>query len=891
MAAPALPRLIARLLLRASEREFILGDLDELYAVWLERHGQRIATRRYWRSSFGSVLARLLAPRPSPLRNAPPRRLIMVRELLHDIRAAVRTLGREPGFVAIVVVTLAVGVGSTAAVFAMVNQLLLRPLPGVADGAAAGYLQFSDPGSPYKTGVSQPVFDELRRSIPSITGMASYSRGHMNARVGDERPVTALLQLVYGDFFEVLGVRPAEGRLLRAAETATTETPPPVVLSEAFRARLFGADAEVVGRLLYLNDDPVQVVGVTAGGFAGPERGESVDVWLPHGVLVSLYGRTPEWMVDPASERHQNVLVGLPAGASTAAMESRIGQLLDRLATADPEHAERLAALEARVFPGLSVTPDLRDRTHATLRVLALIVGVVFMIACANVANILLIRNVSRRGAIATRRALGASTARIARQNLLENTVLALLGTAVGLGIAWCVTLPFQHEQLFGMPAFEGFTIDARVLVFAFATAACAVMIFGTIPAALAGRFDLSGALRDSGGRETGRLTTVRSLLSAGQIALSLALLIGGILLTRTVQNLYAVETGFTIDDVWTMYLNAPSGATSAELVAFQRGILDAVEETPGVEGAALDFYGPHSRSSFMGEIGLPETVPADRLRTQAMPVTPGWLELYEVEMVSGRPFAQGDLRAGSGVVLTTSLAERLFGTPSAAGRRVSLRAFSEETVEVIGVTADLRMAHAPDESVDAILFPMIDMPPFPFVLQFRARNSDPATISAVQAAVERAATDQPVPEALSLAERVDIIHSEQRVFGRMLMLLSTMALAMAGIGLYGVVAFAVAGRRREFGIRVALGAGSSRIARLVFRYAGSIIVLGTLTGLIGAYALSQILQSRLFEVAPVDALSYTLAAALLGVVAAFACWIPASRAMRVNPVDTLQGR
>ncbi|HUF51510.1 MAG TPA: ABC transporter permease [Longimicrobiales bacterium] len=884
-------RLVVRLLLRADEREFILGDLDELYAVWLERHGPRIAARLYWRSSLGSVLFRLTARRRSRLRNTPPRRIVMVGELLHDARSAVRTLKREPGFVATVVLTLAVGVGSTASVFAMVNQLLLRPLPGVAGGQAAGYLQFSDPGSPYKTGVSQPVFDELRSSIPTITGMASYSRGRMNARVGTERPVTALLQMVYGDFFEVLGARPAEGRLLRAQEAATTETPPPAVISEEFRARLFGADAQVAGRLLYLNDHAVQVVGVTDGQFAGPERGEVIDLWLPQGAMVPLYRRAPEWLVDPGLDRHQSVLVGLPAGASTAAIESRVEQLLDRLAAADPERAEKLKMMEARVFPGLSVPPNQRDRTHATLRVLALIVGVVFIIACANVANILLMRNVSRRGAIATRRALGASTARIARQNLLENTLLALLGTAVGLGIAWCVTLPFRHERLFGMPEFEGFTIDARVLVFAFVTAACAVMLFGTIPAALAGRFDLSGALRDGGGRETGRLTTVRSLLSAGQIALSLALLIGAILLTRTVHNLYAVETGFTIDDVWTIYLNPPSGVTGADLVAFQRGILDAVEQTPGVEAAALDFYGPHSRARFMGTIGLPETAPADRLETQAMPVTPGWLELYDVALVSGRPFAPGDWRSGSGVVLTASLAERLFGTRSAAGRRVSVRTFDEQTVEVIGVVEDLRMAHTPDESVDAFFLPLVNMPPFPFPLQFRARNSDPATVAAVQAIVERVVTDQPVAEAMPLAERVDVIHSEQRVFGRMLMLLSTMALAMAGIGLYGVVAFAVAGRRREFGIRVALGAGRSRIARLVFRYAGSIILLGTLAGLAGAYALSQILQNRLFDVAPVDPLSYTLAAALLGVVAALACWIPASRAMRVSAVDTLQGR
>lgn len=816
----------------------------------------------------------------------------MLRDLGADLAAALRALRRQPGFSALTILTLALGVGSTAAVFGMANQLLFRPLPGTEDPEGAAYLQFrsvSEPESTQGRGLALPDFRTLREEATLVEEMASY--GHAGWRVsrGNERPISVRGSTVYGDFFEVLGVRAAEGRLLRAEETELGGDPRLAVISEELRATLFGSEA-AVGRTVQVNEEPVTIIGVAGGGFRGPERGAEMQMWAPHPALVPLNGFPLERLESRNSVMHSNIVARTREGVGAEAVEAQIADILSRLAEANPESREWLADLTPMLFPGLHVRPLMRERTYGSLRILAGIVGLVLLIACANVANLLLFRNVSRRGALATRRALGASSGRIARQHLAESLVLGTLGTLAGLGVAWLVALPFQGESLVRMPAFDGFTVDGRVLAFAGIVSVVTAVLFGAVPAALAGRFDLGAALKEAGGRETRGHARIRRIMSAGQVALSLTLLVGGLLLVRTVRNLYSVDTGFSIGGVVALPLNPGGGPEGSAAEALRRDLLTAVTVLPAVEGAALDLYGPHG-SRMMGRVALRDAPDDEAGRAMVWPVTPGWFDLLDVETVDGRPLRREDEGSGpeTGVVITSSLARRLFGATDVAGRTLRAGMWELEEVRVVGVTEDLRAAHSLDEPQDAVFVPFGSNPLPSMTLLVGTREFNPQVARQIRSAVERVLPDQPVPDPTLLADRLTRIHSERRIFSQLLGLLSILAVVLAAVGLYGVIAFAVAGRVREFGIRLALGADGSRIARLVLRDATTIVVSGTVLGLAGAYLLSSVLESRLFGVERIDPVSYASAVLLLAAVATLACWKPARSAARVDPVETLK--
>ncbi len=894
---PRLLRLLARIVLPAADREFIIGDLEELYVRRAAREGRGPAARRYLRDVLASAAARAL-PRSGVRRDRPPSGPVRRAgagtgaELLGDLRDAFRTLRRERGFAALTVVTLALGVGSTAAVFGMVNQLLLRPLPGAANSGSAAYVQFRSPERPEGwngEGISTPDFDVLRRDGVLVEEMASYGLLGLHVSRDDARPVAVYGERIYGDFFEVLGVRPAAGRLLEAPETELGADPLRAVVSERLSTLLFGTGTGAVGRSIRMNERSVTVVGVAGGGFRGPERGIDIDVWLPFGALVPLFGATPERLRSRDADLHGDIVVRLASGARVEAVEGRIAETLGRLAR--DEGDPRLTELRPRLYPGLDTPPIVRALTYRSLRTLGAIVALVLLIACANVANLLLFRNVGRRGATATRRALGASPGRIARQHLVLSLLLATLGTVGGLGVGWLLALPLRGARLTGMPAFEGLVLDGRVLLFASVASVATALLFGTVPALLAGRFDIVTSFRQSGARDTGRSGRVRSALSAGQLAVSLSLVVGALLLVRTIHNLYAVDTGLSIEGVSELSVEPPREATPAELDAMYRGILASVEALPDVEGAALDPHGPNG-SQILGRVGLPESPDPGLLRVRIIPVTPGWFELLRVPAVSGRTFRADDwsTNASAGVVLTASLARRLFGRTDVAGRTVLAGFVDPEERKVVGVVRDFSTAYTPDQPEDAYFVTYADAPPFGDVtLLTRTSRFDADVARRIRSAVEGLLPDQPVPDPTPLSARVDYVHAEERTFSRLVGLLSILAVTLAAVGLYGVVAFGVAGRRREFGVRLALGAEARNIASVVLRQAASIVGAGTVLGLGGAWALSRVLRSRLFGVAPEDPASYGTAALLFAVVAAAACWIPTRRAMRVDPAVTLR--
>jgi hypothetical protein len=370
---------------------------------------------------------------------------------------------------------------------------------------------------------------------------------------------------------------------------------------------------------------------------------------------------------------------------------------------------------------------------------------------------------------------------------------------------------------------------------------------------------------------------------------------VGALLLARTVHALYAADTGLAIDGVSALWVDGPRIENEAERDALHRSVLAAVQAIPDVEGAGLDVHGPHG-SRLMGSIGLPETPDAELARAQMIPVTPGWFGLLGMQPVNGRTFRDTDWRVGAqaGVVLTASLARRLFGHEQVAGRHVRAGFRDPVELEVAGVVADFSTAWAPDEPEDAFFVTWADASTLGyaadrFTLLTRTRAFDASVAERVRRAVETILPDVPIPDPEPLSARVGDIHEERRLFSRLLGLLSAVAVVLAAVGLYGVAAFGVAGRRREFGVRMALGAEAARLARIVLADAAVLVTAGTALGLGGAWVLSEALRSRLFGVAPLDPASWLGAALLLAAVAAVACWIPAWRAMRVDPAVTLR--
>lgn len=840
----------------------------------------------------------------------------MLRDFFADLRTAVRSLRRQPGFVLLAVLTLSVGVGSTATVFGMVNQLLLRPVPGVADPDRAAYVTFEPaPGAHIRlpswapsppdglsaseqsqvtelnTGVSAADFDELQAGTDLLSGIAAYEDiRDWQVSADGEHTVIASAEDFWGDYFGVLGVHPSEGRLLWADETLGD--PRVVVISEKLRQELFGSGGQAAGRTIQVDGQSVTVLGVAGGGFQGARRDKPAQMWVPYSALALYINFSPEDVAARTADM-KFLVARLRPGVRPAQAEAQLRSVYEGIANAHPDD-EYVHDVVPLLLPGLRVPPGQAGYIRASLRIFVVVVGLVLLIGCANVAMLLLMRNVTRRGLVATRRALGASPGRIARAHLAESALLAALGTGFGLIVAWLIAIPFAGQRVArGMPAFVGLHVDARVLLFAVVASAITLVAFGAVPAMLAGRFDLSGALRATGGSDTQRMAGVRRIMSAGQIAVCITLLTGAALLVRTVRNLYAINTGMSIEQLATVDVGQPAklGAPSA-LGDVYRNLVTAVTNVPGVEGAAMDAGGPLAGGSYTA-IALPERPEAIQ-QAVIRPVTPGWFDVVQLPMTRGAPFRDGDWRFGSTpvpMVITSALARRVFGSVDAVGRTVLARISLDgmQQARVVGVSRDVYLPDEPTKPLDAFFVPLSSFPFKPVTLVVRSHAFDQQVGSGIRQALEAAVPNAGPPALTPLTAQLGEAFTAQRSLGRLLELLSALAAILASVGLYSVIAFSVAQRRREFGIRLALGAENVRIARLVLGDAAAIVGIGTGAGLVGAYMLSILLANRLYGVAQVDPISYAAAATLFALVAAAACWMPTRAAMRADPLETLR--
>ena len=801
--------------------------------------------------------------------------------LLNDLRFAMRTLGKSPGFCAVVVLTLGLGIGANTAIFTLLDQVLLRLLPverpeelvlldgpGANMGARFGEQTFS-----------YPMYRDFRDRNEAFSGVIARFGVPLSLE-HEGQTERARGELVSGNFFEVLGVKAAVGRTLGAGDDVTPGGHPVVVLGHGFWQRRFGADPRVVGETIKVNSHAFTVLGVAAAGFNGIEVGASPDLYLPIAMKAQV---TPTWN---ALENRRSVWLNLmarlkpgmsreQAAAGLQVLYRQINeQELLEMPNAPARFRERFLEKRLEVLPGFRGLSSLRQQFTLPLLVLTGMVGLVLIIACANVANLLLARAASREREIAIRLALGASRGRIVSQLLVEGLLLAVLGGGAGLllsswaGEALLRALPFEEAArvLTGAP-------DSRVLLFTLGVSLLTGVVFGLVPAWQATRPRLSGVLKEeSGSVAGGRQVRFRKGLVVAQVALSLLLLVGAGLFARSLYNLRSLDPGFEAERLLTLSVQPDlNGYTPEASRQLFRRLQERFAVIPGVSGASM------ATNPIMSDARMIMTVQVDGYERKegedtnlsANWVGPRYFATMAIPVLQGREFDERDVVGAPKVALVNETAARyFFGSESPLGRRFGIGEESRE-FEIVGVVKDGKSYSLRDTPQRFFYLPVLqEEHPSQTTFYVRAGGSASALTPPLRSAVRELDAALPVFAMRTMEAQVD----ESLFFERMTAALSAafglLATLLAAVGLYGVMSYTVVRRTREIGIRMALGAGRSSVLRLVLREVAVLAVLGVALGLPSALG---------------------LAAVVLLSVALLAGYLPASRATRVDPMTALR--
>jgi predicted permease len=799
---------------------------------------------------------------------------------------------KSPGVTLVAVLTLAIGIGANTAIFSVVDAILWRPLPAPRpDRLVALYTTGAD-GAGYRT-LSYPDYEHFRDNQKNFSGLAAYVRILVNLREGDQIERIGS-ELVAGNFFGVLGVRAAAGRLISVEDDQGIGGRPVAVISHRMWRERFKSDPGVIGRTVNLNSNDYTVIGVAPAGYSSPllDWGKQPDVWLPLSMQPQAMptGSSVDLLRDRAAV--WLMAVGrLKDGVDFKQGEAEIRTLAAQLESAWPKSnagkkGVLLPAGQARFWPSY------RQEITRFLTMLGVMVALVLLIACFNVANLLLARATERRKETAVRLALGAGRWRLARQWLTESLLLALLSSGVGLLLAvWLMELLTSVQLPFKIRLAMDLRLDPRVLGFTLLAAVATSLIFGLAPAWRAASLNLVGALKDSGdfGGRLSRLS-VGSLFVIAQVALSLTLLLGAGLLARSLWKLREINPGFNSERVMLADLDLDPREFSPEQgMRFYQRLLERVRALPGVESASLVKNAPIS----MGRMTMPpvaaEGREGDSLAAEPGYISPGYFQTLGVRLTRGRDFDARDRGDAERVVIVNQLlADRLWPNQDAIGRRMTFVG-QRVPLTVIGV-APVMKYHALSESpTPYYYFPLFQRYLGSMMLQVRTAGEPIALGPAVRAATRE--TDPRVfpGEIGSVDKQIDLALSQPRMAATFSVMLGIVALTLAAMGLSGVIAYSVSRRTREIGVRMALGARPQDVLRLVVRQGMTLTLIGVSLGLILSLALTRLLKTLLFGVGVIDPATFIAVPLLLILVVLVACYAPARRAARVSPLVALR--
>ncbi|HEX6070107.1 MAG TPA: ABC transporter permease [Longimicrobiaceae bacterium] len=799
--------------------------------------------------------------------------------LLQDLRYAARRLASNRGFTLVAVVTLALGIGANSAIFSVVNAVLLRPLP-FAEPDRLDHIYGSIEG--FGTiPVSPPDFLQMQDETRAYERLAAYTFSFPNL-TGEGEPVRLNGTSVSATFFDLLGVRPALGRTFAADESDPGRHRVAVVGHALWQER-FGGSPAIIGRTIQLNGQPYEVIGVMRPGFHYPGERE---LWVPLEYDQSFRddGNRDAYYLSVIGRRGPDVT--LAQGAADMA------SVAVRLRQATPGMRDRFGGT------AVSLREELVGEIETPLLVLLGAVGLVLLIACVNVANLLLARAVARESELAVRSALGAERGRLVRQLLTESLVLGLLGGALGLllsvwGTEWLLRLRPE-----GIPRLDEVGVDWRVVGFTAVLAALTGLLFGLAPAYQVTRGDLASTIREGGrGGLAGRATTrTRGALVVVQTALAVTLLSGAGLLIRSFAQLSAVDPGFRTERAMAVDLSLPSaGYPQPEQVrAFYAMLEERVRGLPGVESAGLSSSLPMGGFYWGSPLlvdGLPEPAPGEDRVVQIRVVTPGLLPTMGVPVLRGRGFLPSDGPESARVaLLTESAAARYLPGRDPVGMRVAIQVSDErEWAEVVGIVGDVRGSDLTEDVAPGLYFAHAQQSWRPMSLVLRTRSDPMALLPAVRREVQALDAALPIFNARTLEQALGEAVSQPRFYMLLLSIFGATALALSAIGIFGVMSYSVVQRTREIGIRIALGAAPEAVLRMVVGGAVALALGGVAIGLMAAAAGTRILSALLFEVSPTDPLTLVSVALILTGVAVAASFVPARRAVRVDPMVVLR--
>jgi putative ABC transport system permease protein len=810
----------------------------------------------------------------------------LLESLTQDVRYGVRMLAKHRAFTAVAVFTLALGIGANTAIFSVVNELLLRPLP-YRDADRIVMLWEVTPEGRHQNTTSRANFRAWRSQNTSYENVAAFSDQRFNL-TGDGEPEELSVQMATPELFKILGVDPLLGRTFLPDDDGK---PPVAVLSYGLWQRRFGGQASVIGQPITLSSVKFTVIGVMPANFQFHIKQRSGT-----GRPAELWTILPMTVGPGANERGRflSVVGKLKDGVTVDRAAAELRTIEARLSDEVPQFNKNFSA---EVLP-------LREQFFGNVRrplwLMLGAVGFVLLIACANVANLLLSLATSREKEIAVRAALGARRTRIVRQLLTESLLLALLGSALGLGFAWLGIKALMLISPKDLVSFQSVSLNMTVLLWTLGVSILTGIIFGLAPALHISRLNLNDSLKDGGKSESGQASGSRRLRSAlvvSEIALAVVLLASAGLLIRSFIRLQQVDRGFQTDNILTMVVRLPDAKypQDAQVVAFFNQALEKVRQLPSVRSAGmvnhLPLYGGLGSNTGFKILGRPEPPPGQGPSTDVRVVDSEYFTTMGIPLLRGRNFTSDELREPRQKILINEvLARTYFASEDPIGQRLDVGMFEKPTpAEIIGVVGNVRYDSLVDESPPAVYFPHPDLA-YSFMTLVVRTGGEPAAIApAIQREIRTLDPNQPVSDLRTMNQVMSEWVSRSRFNTLLLGLFAGLATLLSAVGIFGVMNYSVALRTRELGLRLAVGAQPRQVLLLVLKQGLLLTIAGVILGLAAAFALTRLLSGLLFGVAAVDVTTFATISLLLVVVSLLACYLPARRAMRIDPLTALR--
>jgi predicted permease len=835
-----------------------------------------------------------------------------------DLHYSVRMLRKSPVFAAVAIVTLALGIGANTAIFSLTDQILLRDLP-VPHPERLFILRSPGPNHGHTWGdvdqgaqsFSYPMYKDLRERATVFSGLLACRRITVNVS-GHGETQAAHADLVSGNFFQTLEMQPALGRLISTSDETAPGANTVAVLSYSYWSRQFGADPSILNKPLTVNGVPLTVVGVARKGFYGVQIGLTPDLFIPVTMKPQM-APNPNQTLEDRTDRWLPVMGRLKPGMTVGRAEAELQPIYQPILESDSkllklsgDDLKRYISKPLLLISGAHGRLVLQEGAQEPLLVLMSMVGLVLLIACANLAGLLVARGEARRREIGVRLAMGAKRTRLIRQLLTESLLIATAGGAAGMALAWwCL-----DAIMAAIPPGQGMlgvvtNLDFRVLWFAIALTLATAILFGFAPAMRATRLDLQSTLKDQGSNVSDGRSNVglRKVLIVSQVALTAVLLAGAGLFARTLMNLEHASLGVNTSHVL-QFSVAPdfNGSTPAQTLAFADRARNEIAALPGVRSVSISsapiFANDDYVSNFTPEGYVPQPghvpQPGDDTDASYDYIGPNYFSTMGIPLIAGREFTESDTAESPTVcVINQKLAQRSFAGRNPIGLHITHgggKLYTDRPMEIVGVVANSKWDDARSDIVPFLYMPYSQDKNLGHLAFYIRTERDPLPMAAsLQSLIQRLDTNLPVNNLRTLEEQVSSSMLNDRLVTGLSVSLALLAALLAGLGLYGVLAYVVARRTREIGIRIALGGERADILRLVVGQGGRLTVAGGAIGIVAALVAMRWVASLLYGVTAHDPLTFIAVVVLLAIVSAMACYLPARRAMRVDPMIALR--